>query len=420
MSAPPEPDSLVRAPAFTASTLLTFVVLGGPDGLLGVAWPHMTRVYREPASALSVLIVCSTGAFFVSSLASAALARRWTAPRLLLVAAALAAAGGVVVGLSSTLAVGALGVSLLGLGGGMLDPALSSIASLDVGTRLVSLMHGMYSLGAMGAPLLLAIWTAAAAWRWGYGAVAAGYAITLASWLVLGGRRRLPLPRPRDERSAPAEAQAPPTPRADRRGLLFALAAFVAVSGLELSVAGWAAVYLTDGLGQRAATASACVLGYWIALSVTRLGSGLVAVHRPVTWLMGGCALAVFGAALLVAAQHTDVAVAVVGLVLLGAGAGPLLPVLTARTPHRVGPAAAAQAIGWQLAAASVGAALVSGGIGVWVHASGVGAVAPALALTAVATTVVVAAVELRPPGRPGGAITPSATAAPPDPAPRR
>jgi hypothetical protein len=112
--------------------------------------------------------------------------------------------------------------------------------------------------------------------------------------------------------------------------------------------------------------------------------------------------------------------VAVVGLVLVGAGAGPLLPVLTARTPHRVAPAVAAQVIGWQLAAASVGAALVSGGIGVWVHASGVGAVAPALGLTAVATTVVVAAVELRPPGRPGGAITPAAMAAPPAPAPHR
>ncbi len=58
---------------------VTFVVLGIPDGLLGVAWPHMRRVYHEPASALSVLIVCGTVAFFASSLASAGLARRWTA-----------------------------------------------------------------------------------------------------------------------------------------------------------------------------------------------------------------------------------------------------------------------------------------------------------------------------------------------------
>jgi fucose permease len=165
--------------------------------------------------------------------------------------------------------------------------------------------------------------------------------------------------------------------------------------------------------------ASASVLGYWIALSVTRLGSGLVAVHRPDIWLLGGCALAVFGAVLLVAAEHMNATVAVVGLVLLGAGAGPLLPVLTARTPHRVGPAAAARVMGWQLAAASVGAAVVSGGIGLCVHASGVGAVAPALVVTAVVTAIVVAIVELRMPAGPFAAST-LATAVPPRVTPRR
>jgi fucose permease len=162
------------------------------------------------------------------------------------------------------------------------------------------------------------------------------------------------------------------------------------------------------------------VLGYWISLSVTRLGSGLIAVHRPVAWLMGGCALSVLGAALLLAAEHTATAVAIVGLALLGAGGGPLLPVLTARTPHRVGPAAAARVIGWQLAAAGVGAALVSGGIGLWVHTSGVGAVAPALVLTAIATAVVVAAVELWSSRQSGATIAPSARTAPPPLAPPR
>ena len=419
MTTPGESTPLVRTPAFTSITLGTFVVLGCPDGLIGVAWPHMTRVYHEPASALSVLIVCSTVAFFVSSLASAGLARRWTAPRLIGVAAALAAGGGIAVGLSSAFAVGALGVTLLGLGGGLLDPALSSAASLGVGTRLVSLMHGMYSLGAMAAPFLLAISTAATAWRWGYGAIASGYAITVIGWLGLGARRRPPDRVPPGKRTALAATAEPPTPGLTGRSLIYALAAFVAVSGLELAVAGWAAIYMTDALGQRSAIASASLLAYWTALSVTRLGSGLVAVHRPDTWLLGGCALALCGAVLLVAAEHTNAVAAVVGLVLLGAGVGPLLPVLTARTPHRVGPAAAARVIGWQLAAASVGAAVVSGGIGLCVHASGVNAVAPALAATAVATAVVVAIVELRTPGGPGVAIT-LTTAAPPPLTPRR
>jgi predicted MFS family arabinose efflux permease len=78
------------------------------------------------------------------------------------------------------------------------------------------------------------------------------------------------------------------------------------------------------------------------------------------------------------------VGVVIAAFALLGAGVGPLLPMLTVLTPHRVGQQAAAQVIGWQLAAASVGSALVAGGIGVWVHRSGLGAVPPALALMAV------------------------------------
>jgi len=78
--------------------------------------------------------------------------------------------------------------------------------------------------------------------------------------------------------------------------------------------------------------------------------------------------------------------------VLLGAGVGPLLPMLTVLTPQRVGHQATAQVIGWQLAAASVGTAVVAGGIGLVVHQSGVSGVAPALALI----TLVTAALILR------------------------
>jgi predicted MFS family arabinose efflux permease len=101
--------------------------------------------------------------------------------------------------------------------------------------------------------------------------------------------------------------------------------------------------------------------------------------------------------------SSSAVPVAIAGFALLGAGVGPMLPLLTVLTPHRVGQEAAAQVIGWQLAAASVGAALVAGGIGVWVHHSGVHAVPPALALTAVVTAALVVLLDRQPARVPAG-----------------
>jgi hypothetical protein len=59
--------------------LLTFFVLGLPDGLLDVAWPQMRRAHHQPASALAVLLLSGTGVYFASSAMSGAAAHRYRA-----------------------------------------------------------------------------------------------------------------------------------------------------------------------------------------------------------------------------------------------------------------------------------------------------------------------------------------------------
>jgi fucose permease len=91
-------------------------VLGLPDGLLGVAWPQMRRVHHQPASALAVLLLCSTVAYFASSALSGAAAHRYRPALLLGCAATCAAAGAFAVATSPGFPMAVLGVVLLSAG----------------------------------------------------------------------------------------------------------------------------------------------------------------------------------------------------------------------------------------------------------------------------------------------------------------
>lgn len=361
-------------------------MLGVPDGLLGVAWPQMRRAHHQPASALAVLLLGGTCAFFATSSMSGLAAQRFRAQPLVTAAAVAAALGALAVGTSTDFRVAVVGVVLLGAGGGMIDPLLSSITSLDDNARLVGFMHGVFAIGAAGAPLLIAASASSSSWRVGYLAVAGAFGLLVVGWNAPKTRGALVSPPP-----PPRAASGPVARRGD---VVVALAAFFAVSGLEIAAGAWSAVFLTDALGQTPSAASLGVLGYWAALSIARLSAGALSGGRPGSWIAAGCLAGLVGAVLFW--LHPNAAVAVAGLALLGAGVGPLLPLLTVLTPRRVGQLAAANVIGWQLAAASLGAALVAGGIGLWVRADGVGAITPALALVALVTAGLVAMLERR------------------------
>jgi fucose permease len=375
-SSPPELGVRPLRRAFQAAGLLTFFALGMPDGLLGVAWPEMRRAHHQPASALSVLLVCGTAAFFVSTSLSAPAAHRFGSRVLLIGGSLCAALGGVAIAASPTFAAVAVGVALLSGGAGLVDALVSSLVSLAGAARLIGIMHSIYAVGAAGAPLAIAAWTSSSSWRFVYLGIAGTHAVLLIAWCLFASDERLPR-RTRARRDD--EGSGMPL---DVLAVAVALATFIAVSGLEIAAGAWAAVYVSDGLDRSAGTASLAALSFWAALCVARIVAGSGGIARARAWMIGGSVASVAGGFALWASPAVGVVIA--AFALLGAGVGPLLPMLTVLTPHRVGQQAAAQVIGWQLAAASVGSALVAGGIGVWVHRSGLGAVPPALALMAV------------------------------------
>lgn len=384
----PEQSALPLRRALQGAGLLTFVALGLPDGLLGVAWPEIRREQGQPASALSVLLLCSTAAFFVSTSISATLARRFGNRQLLMAATVLAAGGAVLVATSQHFTVTALGLAVMTGGAGLVDAIISSLVSIVGPQRMLSVMHSIYAVGAAGAPVVIAAF-AGSAWRFVYLTIAAIHVVLLVCWYRYAQDGPRPGRRPRLKlRSESGE-------HLSIGAVAVALLTFVTATGLEIAVAAWAAVYVADGLHQRPGIASLGAVAFWVALCLGRLLAGGGGVNRARSWLIGGSIASVGGGALLWALPNTPAAIA--AFAILGAGAGPMLPLLTVLTPLRVGRSAAAQLIGWQLAASSVGAAALAGGIGVWVHHSGVGAIPPAIMVIAIACTVLIVALDRQP-----------------------
>jgi hypothetical protein len=211
------------------------------------------------------------------------------------------------------------------------------------------------------------------------------YAILLLAWCLYAPTTRAPERR---------DDGGPPTTTIDPVGVAVALATFIAVSGLEIAAGAWAAVYVTDGLHRGNGAGALAGLAFWAALCIARVAAGACGLEWARVWMVGGSVASIAGAVALWG--WSAMGVVLVGFALLGAGVGPLLPLLTVLTPQRVGHEAAARVIGWQLAAASVGSALMAGGVGVWVHHSGVSAVPSALALIGALMTALVVLLDRR------------------------
>jgi fucose permease len=165
--------------------------------------------------------------------------------------------------------------------------------------------------------------------------------------------------------------------------MMGALAVFSLYSGVEIGAGQWAYSLLTEGRGLSTGTAGLAVTAFWGALTVSRLGLGLVGHRVSVHRLLGASStLALVGVVAFWLNPVTWAGPA--GLVVAGFALGPIFPLQTTLTPSRVGVAYTPTAVGYQLGAATVGAAVVPGGMGLLVSNFGLEVVGSVLVVTTV------------------------------------
>jgi fucose permease len=379
----------VSIPRRTAAVAMgSFVLLGLPDGTLGVAWPSMRTSFGLPLAALGGLLAPVTAAYLVAGATSGHLIARIGMPRVLIGSLSLFVIGLSLIAASPVWWFLPLGTSVVGLGAGALDAAVNALAATRGAQRLLGLLHGAYSAGgALGPLLVVSAVTLGLTWRGAYG-VLAGLAVilTLATWLV--GSWQLPASsRPVEGPGVITVAERSPAPghsgawrsisRSEWALLLVALCAFFLYTGTEVAAGQWTFTFLTTGQHIDIRLAAAAVSGFWWGQTLVRTASGFIAVRLGPDRLIDVS----LGAALVAAAVlwlAPSEALKLIALAVFGGGLGPLFPTLISLTPSRFG-SRAVQVVGYQVGAAAIGGTVLTGLAGIVFQQWGLGLLPPLL-----------------------------------------
>lgn len=364
-------------------SLGSFVVLGLPDGMLGTAWPSMRATFGAPVGELGLILLITTAGSVLITAFVGPLIRRLGVPTLLAVAGALAALGYTGYAVAPGLWL-VLGISvLLGVSAGMMDGGLNTAVALTGRQRLLNLLHGAYGVGTAIGPLVVTAAILIGSWRPAY-LVQVGLDLVLAGlWLRQRRRDRARTdvvpdqPAPGDPHPAAAWSQ-----RRYRGVVVAGMSVFFVYTGLEVGAGQWAASFCRGELHLSPGTTGLVVFGYWGALTAVRIGLAfLPRPIRPQAVVRWGSLISVLAAAAIW--WRPDVAVAVLGFVVLGGALAGVFPALIALTPVRLGGERAHNVISWQVGSAAAGGAGLSAVIGLIIGATSLAALGPAVTVLA-------------------------------------
>ena len=362
---------------------LSFVSLGLPDGLNGVAWPSIRAYFHLPVDSLGSLLVMFTAGYLVSSFSSGRLlalvslgtllALSCLATAMSLIGYALAPVWWVMVALGS----------VAGLGAGAIDAGLNTFAATQFSARMVSWLHACYGSGAASGPVIMtSVLAGHHPWQRGYLLLGCGQVLLAVCFGVT---------RNWWAGSAPAESKVSGSIADERASNLstlklpvvrWSIAVFFVYTGIEAAAGIWAFSLFTESRAVPMMTAGMWVSVYWGALTVGRLLSGLVAdlvpMHRVLRVCFVGIAL---GATWIWLGGAGFLSFA--GLGLMGLASAPVFPSMISATPMRLGERHTSNGVGFQIAAAVLGQSLLPGLVGILAGKLGLEAIGPTLLVAA-------------------------------------
>lgn len=331
---------------------IAFISLGLPDGLLGVAWPSLSRSYGMELDKLGFLLIISTAGYLLTSINASKILRHLKLGSLLAASClvtGLSLLGFVFSGRQEFLVLFSF---TLGAGGGSIDASINTFAAARFTPGMVTLLHAFYGIGATLGPMILSFcYSKNLPWSAGY--LTVGIAQLSLSLLFLLSSRLWTFQN--EQPSAP-----PPSRRATlgHPGLWIGVFAFFFYTGIEFGVGQWSFSILTESRHIPPSTAGFWVSLYYASFTVGRLFFGIVLSRIPVKPVMFLSLLMICLGTLLFILRFAD-PLAPIGLFLIGFFAGPIFPCLIYLTSERVGQDHAANAIGFQVAAAAIGGALL-------------------------------------------------------------
>jgi fucose permease len=369
---------------------VSFISLGLPDGVLGVAWPAIRADMGQPLAAVGIITITLTVSAAASSFFAGAIVKRVGTG--VVVAASCLMTAMALVGFSvapSFMWLVLLGIPL-GVGAGAVDASLNHFVAAHYSSRHMNWLHGFWGIGATSGPLIMG-WALASPTGWTLGARTIGLmqlALAVMLWLTLSLWSRENATPPKDDASHGATAAFKPV---NTLAQWLAPATFLFYVAAEMGTGLWAASILVTDRGVPLAQAGVWVSVYFGSITAGRFGVGLIANRLGNRRLVRlGVAVAACGAALF-AAYGLVGSVASAGLVLMGLGCAPVFPSLMHETARRFPDDIARAVIGRQMMFSYAGGSVIPAAFGLLATWAGLSAVMPvvvALLLALLALTV--------------------------------
>lgn len=353
-----------------ALTFISFVSLGLPDAVIGVAWPSVRDTFHRRQEAIAVVLVVSGLAYLLSSFFAGRLMH------VLGIGLVLAASTGLVATAMFGFGFAPIWLAFLfcamlhGLGSGAIDSGLNGYAAHHMSARQMNWMHACYCFGALIGPVLMSNVLA-------HGRhYSVGYSVMGATMLTLSVMFLLTC-RSWGTTSPAEEKQRPPLSARtalQRPVVWLQMAVFFLYTGLEVTFSQWTYTVLTESRHIRPETAGLAVGVYWGCIGTGRIISGFIADRVGVDRLLRLCLLIAATGAVLVAAR-LPLEFTFLGLSMIGLGLAPVFPCLMSRSPQRLGTGISSHAIGFQVGSAMIGAAAIPGTLGLLTRWGGLEAI---------------------------------------------
>ena len=349
------------------------VVLGVPDGAIGVLWPAMRHSFDRPLGDLGVLALAGTVLYFLGGLVFAALTHRRRPSRLILSSCVVAAAAAAGWAWAGDWIVVLVAIAVFGLARGVLDAAVN--ASAADGIRTLGWMHAGWAVGGSVGPILVAALAGAGSWRLPVAVIAISAAAVSVGAAVV--RRQF------------AESLHTPTPTSEfeparpRLAEVAIVATFFVYTAAEIGPIAWGYVYLTEDRRLGSTAAAVVIASFWAGLTLGRVLLAVAGHRMDAARLLDRCCVVVTAATAVAWLGPTPVVVA--AMPMAGLGFAAMFPSLVNLTPKVVGRHAGERVIGLSIAAAALGgplAVLVEGRLAEHV---GVASIGPCLFAFAVA-----------------------------------
>ena len=331
---------------------ITFISLGLPDSLFGVAWPaaHLEFSVNEGFGAIySIIIGVTTGgiSFFAGGLIRKFGIGIVTAVSVLMTAISL-------IGISFAPDIWVMMVFAIigGFGAGAIDTGLNNFVSLKYKAIHMNWLHCFWGVGVTASPLIMSYFLKNATWREGYRTVSyIQFAITIIVFLSLFLWKKYDFKR---EKQVPEIKQKKPKTSIikilKQKGVIFGILSLGFYCSMESLVGTWGASYTVNVRNLTPDVAAKYVSAYFGGIMAGRFISGIVSLKvSDKNLIRGGIAVSALGIIMLFIPNNIT---SLIGLLLIGIGFGPIFPSTLHAIPDRFGDEHSADITGFHMGGA--------------------------------------------------------------------